>query len=452
MRVAYITAGAASMICGSCLKDNALVSALRQQGRDCILIPTYTPLRTDEPSVSFSRVFFSGLSVYLEQKIAWFRRMPPWLERWLSSSSLLRCISRLAIRTRAEELGELTISMLRGSDGNQAQEVESLVTWLQREYSPDVVGLSNILLSGMIPALKTRLGCPIVVTLQGDDIFLDHLPPSYKQTAVELIRRNASFVDAYIVPCAYYADHMSTYLGLPRDSMHVIYPGINVKTFEQARDTAILVSNDKLRDRKATTYTIGYLARVCPEKGLHVLVEAVSELIRRGLPVRLEVAGYMGTADREYYEQLRRRIYREGWHDRFSYWGEVSYDDKVRFLLGLDVLSVPTVYREPKGLYVLEAWLAGVPVVQPRHGSFPELVERSGAGICVEPENPQALAAALQELLQDESRRRELGQRGRQAVLEFFHNHRMAEETWQLWTNLVQANLGMGGRFPSEPK
>ena len=57
MRIAYIAAGAANMYCGSCLHDNTLAAALQKMGHDVALIPTYTPMRTDAPSVSLDRVF-----------------------------------------------------------------------------------------------------------------------------------------------------------------------------------------------------------------------------------------------------------------------------------------------------------------------------------------------------------------------------------------------------------
>jgi len=445
MRVAYITAGAAGMICGSCLRDNVLVRTLRKQGRDCLLIPTYTPPRTDLPSVSLPKVFFSGLSVYLEQKIPYLRRPPNWLQRWLSSPTLLRWLSRLALTTRAEELGELTVSMLRGLDGHQACEIERLVRWLAQEYAPDLVCFSNILLSGAVPAIKDRLACRVVTTLQGDDIFLEHLPPSYKQAAIELIRKNAQYIDAYITPCHDYADFMADYLGLPRSAMTVVYLGIDLEEFDRARQTALLGNLrtlDKRRPSEPTklqrtenrpVWRIGYLARICPEKGLHVLVEAVEELIRRGRSVVLEVAGYLGSADRHYFEQQRQRAIRNGWQDRFCYRGELDYLRKVQFLTGLHVFSVPTIYREPKGLYVLEAWAAGLPVVQPQHGSFPELIATSSAGILFPPGQASALADALDALLHQPQHCHELGQRGRKAVEAFFHAHRMAAETWQTW-------------------
>ncbi|MCB0293491.1 MAG: glycosyltransferase family 1 protein, partial [Calditrichaeota bacterium] len=65
LKIAYIAAGAAGMYCGSCARDNALATALIRKGHEVALIPTYTPLRTDEPGASIDRVFFNGINVYL---------------------------------------------------------------------------------------------------------------------------------------------------------------------------------------------------------------------------------------------------------------------------------------------------------------------------------------------------------------------------------------------------
>src|SRR6266481_1954766 len=107
MRVAYITAGAAGMFCGSCLHDNTLAAALCELGHDALLIPTYTPIRTDEDDVSEGRVFFGGINVYLQQKFALFRHTPWFLDRLLDAPRLLNWVSRFAVKTQAQELGEL---------------------------------------------------------------------------------------------------------------------------------------------------------------------------------------------------------------------------------------------------------------------------------------------------------------------------------------------------------
>ncbi len=154
MRIAYITAGAAGMYCGSCLHDNTLVSALIAQGHDAVLVPTYTPIRTDEPDVSQKRVFFGGINVYLQQKLALFRHTPWTLDRLLDAHSLLGFVSRWAAKTDAEELGELTVSMLKGAHGHQRKEIGKLVSWLANDLKPEIVNLTNVLLSGLVGEIK----------------------------------------------------------------------------------------------------------------------------------------------------------------------------------------------------------------------------------------------------------------------------------------------------------
>ena len=89
MRIAYITAGAAGTICGNCLRDNALVTALRAAGHDALLLPVYTPVKTDEPNVSQHKVYLGGLNLYLEMKYSWTRHLPRFLLNWLDSPALL---------------------------------------------------------------------------------------------------------------------------------------------------------------------------------------------------------------------------------------------------------------------------------------------------------------------------------------------------------------------------
>src|ERR1700694_3874069 len=130
MKITYITAGAAGMYCGSGMRDNTLVAALARQGHDALLVPTYTPIRTDEDDVSQPRVFFGGINVFLQQKSRLFRHTPGWLDRLLDGRGLLRWVSKFAVGVRAEDLGDLTLSMLDGSHGKQRKEVAKLADWL----------------------------------------------------------------------------------------------------------------------------------------------------------------------------------------------------------------------------------------------------------------------------------------------------------------------------------
>src|SRR3954468_19825943 len=151
MKIAYVTAGAAGMMCGSCLRDNTLVAALTKLGHDALLIPTYTPIRTDEEDVSQHRVFFGGINVYLEQKFSLFRHTPWLFDRLLNFPALLRWVSRFAVSTSASELGALTVSMLEGDHGRQRKEIDKLVSFFVEEAKPEVLNLTNAILAGMVP-------------------------------------------------------------------------------------------------------------------------------------------------------------------------------------------------------------------------------------------------------------------------------------------------------------
>src|SRR5260370_10727006 len=157
MKILAITAGAANMYCGSCVRDNALGAGLTGEGHDVILLPLYAPTLTDEVNVSADKVFFGGISVYLEQKSALFRHLPPIVDRLWDSMYALRAASKRSIATSPQLLGELTVSMLKGEEGNQRKEFGKLVDWLLSEAPPDVVSLPNSLLIGLAGPIKGAL-------------------------------------------------------------------------------------------------------------------------------------------------------------------------------------------------------------------------------------------------------------------------------------------------------
>jgi glycosyltransferase involved in cell wall biosynthesis len=429
MRIAFITAGAAGMFCGSCMRDNALVSALRAQGHDALLIPAYMPIKVDEPDASEKKVFFGGINIYLEQRFWLFRHTPRFLDRLFNFRWLLRWVARFAVRARYSEQGALTISMLEGTHGHQAKEVEQLVGYLKDE-NPDVVLFTNALLSGVIPEVKRAIGVPVFVTLQGDDIFLDELPDADRRRCFELIRANGRAVDGYISTSAYYADHMAGYLGIPRERVHVVAPGINLAGHGGPSEV-----------RTAPPFTIGYFARICPEKGFHRAVEAFIQMRQTpGTPLaKLKAGGWLGENNRAYYDEQVKRLESAGLIADFEHVDCPTHDDKVRFMRSLDVLCVPTTYREPKGLYVLEAWANGVPVVLPAHGAFPELIEATGGGMLVAPDSIPELVDALARVLTDHTFRYRAGLAGEAAVRERYSAEVMARETVALLDRVGRA-------------
>ena len=431
MRIAYVAAGAAGMYCGSCLHDNTLAAALMRLGHDVTLMPLYTPMRTDEEGVALERVFYGAVNVYLQQRTGLFRRTPRWLDGWLDRPAFLRWVTRRASSTDALELGELTVSTLQGEHGRQAKELDKLVEWLASGPRPDVVHLTNSMFLGMARRLREALGAPIVVSLQGEDLFLGELVEPYRGRALALLAERAPDADLFLAPSRWYAAEMARMLGVGAERVRVVPLGIRASQYSGAPAAR----------NEGRAPTIGYLARICPEKGLHLLLDAFAALAAepgRGT-LRLRVAGYISPKDRPWLDKLLARAAARGLGDRIELVGEVDLAGKVELLRSVDVLAVPTVYREPKGLFALEAMASGVPVVVPRHGSFPEMIEETGGGVLVEPGSVTALAGALRDLFDDDTRRRELGRRGREAVLAGRSEESMARATAAAFADVVAA-------------
>ena len=428
MKIAYLAAGAAGMYCGSCLHDNTLAAALLALGEDVVLVPIYTPIRTDERDVSENRVFFGGINAYLQQKIPLFRYTPRWLDRWLDHPALLRMLAGRGASVDPAKLGDMTVSMLRGELGNQRKELKKLVDWLLDEVQPDVVHLSNSMMLGLARMISQRCGPPVICSLSGEDIFLEKLRPPHYQQARELLRERASEVHAFTVLNDYYADFMSEYLSVSRDKIHTIRHGLNLD--EHATSTMT---------NTTPTVRIGYLARICEDKGLHLLVEAAERLIEHHEFDNFEVhaAGYLGAGDRQYFQHVQKSVDEGPLAGKFHYHGELDRREKIAFLQSLQVFSTPTIYRESKGLPLLEAMANGVPAVVPAHGTFPELISDTGGGLLFTPLDSGDLAQKLAELLTYRQRADALGSAGQQAIHTRYHAEAMAQRTLRLYSKLT---------------
>ncbi len=426
MKILYFTAGAAGMYCGSCLRDNALATELIRQGHDVTLLPLYTPTLTDEPNVSADKIAFGGISVYLEQHSALFRHTPRWLDKLWDSRAALNAASKRSIAVDPQSLGELTISMLRGETGNQRKEITKLLEWLKTQQRPDVVDMQNSMLIGLAKPIKEALRSPLCCTLQGEDLFLEGLREPYHGEALRLIHENAKHVDAFIAVSSWYADFMADYLRIPRGKIHVVPLGINLKDFQPKADN------------HSEVFRIGYFARVAPEKGLHVLADAYRSLRKRdGFgPSRLEAAGYLAPEHKPYLHEIEQKMREAGLADEFHYHGALDRKAKLRFFQNIDVLSMPATYAEPKGLPVLEAMAGGVAVVQPRCGSFPEIIERTRGGVMCEPNDAESLADAIHSLWKNPEMANDLARRGARGVREHYTVAQMASRALEVYASL----------------
>jgi glycosyltransferase involved in cell wall biosynthesis len=306
--------------------------------------------------------------------------------------------------------------MIRGEHGHQARELDTLIDWLGTQPPPDVICLSNVLLAGMARRLKAALKAPIACLLAGEDAFLDALPESERATAWQILEERCREIDLFLPPSAYFAEVMSRRLCLRPDQVRIVPDGIQLEGYA-APATPV------------EPPTLGFFARMCVEKGLHTLVDAFVELKKResGRALRLHIGGGCGPSDEPYVAQQCQKLEAAGVLKDVHFFKNVDRAGKLAFFQTLTVFSAPALYGEAFGLYLVEAMASGVPVVQPRHAAFPEIIEATGGGIVCEPGDPRALADGIEQLLLDPKRAREMGLRGRAAVVERYGITTMAE-------------------------
>jgi glycosyltransferase involved in cell wall biosynthesis len=445
MNILQLTPGAGSMYCGNCMRDNALVAALRDLGHQVLMVPLYLPLTLDETDQSAGTpVFFSGINVYLDQKSSWFRKAPRWLHHLFALPTMLKLAARQSSKTRVESLGPLTLSMLLGEAGNQAPELADLVTWLKSQPAPDVIFLSNALLLGLARQLKDQLRRPVVCMLQGEDFFLDSLPEPDRTECWSALAQRAKDADLFVAPSRYFAKVMGSRLELPAERLRVVYNGIQVEGYSEPNIPLASAQASAIPNSQPGPPILGYLARMCREKGLETLVRTFVEVRRRGHAnnLKLCVAGSLGPADQPFVRDLQKKLVDAGLGREVSFYSNVDRSTKLKLLRSFSVFCVPALYGEAFGLYVIEALAAGVPVVQPRTAAFTELIELTGGGLLCEPDSFEELAAGIEQLLLDPTRARTLGAAGRRVVFEKFSAEAMARNLLDAIKPAVSAPRG----------
>jgi len=400
MRIVHITAGAGGRICGSCLHDNALVRSLQKRGSDAILVPAYVPTTTDEESVAVDRVVLGGVNIWLQEHVPLFRHTPWFLDRLLDSQRLLAWLSRRTGSARAADLGPLTCSALAGEEGHHRKEVEKLAQWLAADLRPDVVHLSNVLLIGLARRVRQATGAKIVCSLSGEDIYIEQIPEPHYGRIRKMVRERAADIDQFVALNHFYADFMREYLDVSAEKITVVPHGVDSTGFPSTAPDL----SARRKDRRGRL-VVGFLARACPEKGLEQLVRALPILAGKGggrnRDVEVLAAGATVDSEQGYLSRCLAMATALGVADRFRWLGQVDRAGKQALLESIDVFVMPTVFPEAKGLPVIEALAAGVPVVAPAHGTFPELLDDERAGLLHAPGDPADLARVIGILLDD---------------------------------------------------
>lgn len=429
MKIINIVPGfGGTFYCGNCLRDSVFVKTLKSMGHESLMLPIYLPLTAEGEEIQDTPVFYGAVSIYLKQNFKLFRHMPAWMHHLLDSGPLLRLAARKAGSTRADGLEEMTISMLRGIDGYQKEELEQLVYFLKHHEKPDVVHLSNALLLGLAATIRKELNIPVVCSLQDEDVWVDAVKPSYRKKIWDLMAEKGKDVDAFIAVSHWFAGAIKDNMKIPPEKLHIIHIGVDPNAYI-------------LHKPSLDPPVIGYLSRLCADNGLEILIDAFIEL-KEHSPfhnARLRLSGGKTGDDKRFIRRQMSKLKRKGYQHDVEWNDHFALKDLPAFFEGMTVLSVPVLKGEAFGLYQLESMASGIPMVQPSLGAFPEIIKDTGGGVVYAPNTPMALANAWTELFHYPEKLAKMGADGAASVRNNFNNASITEKMVDVYAKVLKS-------------
>ena len=429
MNIMHIIPGSGgSFYCGNCLRDAKYVQAMRKSDHMVRKLPMYLPLFADEHDLSREiPVFYGAISIYLKQLFPIFRKAPSWVDNALNSKPMLKLASKFAGSTRAKGLEEMTVSMLLGEEGQQKDELQRMVDWIVENCDPDVIHLSNALLLGLAQQLSERLNVPVVCSLQDEDVWVDVMKPSARDSVWKLMSKKADHVSTFISVSDFYAEVMKEKMDIADHKLTSVHIGVD------PADYTFKPVTEKKRN-------IGYVSRMCHGNGLDILLDAFIQLKQKEEfeDVGLVLTGGSTGDDKRYLSDIRAKIRENGLQEQIEFHEEFEEEGLREFMEKVTMVSVPVRNGEAFGIYLLECMASGVPVVQPALGAFPEIVELAGGGVIYESNTPDGLAEELEKLLLDQPELDRLSRKGKEGVDQYFHIDVQAERMVTLYKNAIQ--------------
>jgi glycosyltransferase involved in cell wall biosynthesis len=400
-------------------------------GINATAIPLYLP--PDETNIETgldTHVFFGAISMYLREKVPFFRNMPVFLDKLFDSAPMLKMAAHRAGTTHTEGLEDMTLNMIRGENTFPEKELLRLVKYLTKDGKPDIIHLSNALIIGLARQLKKRLDVKIVCSLLNEDDWIDEMVEPYQTKAWKLISQEAVNVDAFITPSKYYRELFISKTGISGENFHVIPLGIDP-------------GNLNIVQKRDNYPSIGYYCRISSQNGFDKLVDAFIELKSgNSLPgLTLHVSGGYTGDDKSFIAEQIKKIKTHGLKSSVRIYPEFQGNSKQEFFSNIDIMSVPVRKHDGYGLYILEANAAGIPVVQPATGAFPEIIEKTMGGITYSPDTAAELSANLLKLFKDNNLRVQLGESGREKVIKELSLEKMSEGLSKVYNSIAKIGI-----------
>ncbi len=431
MKIVYlITGSGGSFYCGNCYRDMIYLRAIRKvPGTQASAIPLYLP---PDESVKGNgidpNVFFGAISLYIREKVPFLRNMPSFFDKILDSPPMLRMAARRAGTTRTEGMEDMTLNMISGEKAFPEKELTRLTEYLTKDVKPDIIHLSNALVIGLAKQIKNKIDVKIVCSLLNEDDWINEMAEPWQSQAWKLIAEEEKYVDAFITPSGYYRDFFISKTGISKNLVHVVPMGL---------DPGILLNVQKTENWPS----IGYFCRVNSHNGFDKLVDAFILLRKHDrLPgLTLHVSGGYTGDDKPFISEQIKKVRAAGLEKSVRIYPEFLGNSKIDFFGNIDLMSVPVRKYDGYGLYLLEANAAGVPVIQPATGAFPEIIEKTGGGMIYPDDNVEGLAEEIEKLLNDREKLRSLASAGRENVLKKLSLDQMSLDLAEVY-NKVNSN------------
>jgi glycosyltransferase involved in cell wall biosynthesis len=426
MQIVHIIPGSGgSFYCGNCLRDSKYFSSIKKLGHDVLKIPMYLPLFSHDTNNEDVPIFYGAVNLYLKQTYPLFKKAPKWFDNILNTRPVLKQAAKMAGSTRAKGLEEMTISMLLGEHGDQAEELEKMIRWLENHYRPDVIHLSNALLLGLAGRLKSRLGVPVVCSLQDEDVWVDVMSETSREAVWNLMSEKAEDVAAFVSVSHYFTKLMKEKMTLDDKKVHTLHLGVDPD------DYTFINSAEKKR-------AIGYLSRMNECNGLDILVDAFILLKndKKNHDVRLYLSGGYTGDDHQFIKKQKKKIIEAGVSSDVFFLENFENEHRHIFFERVSLLSVPVRNGEAFGIYLAEAMASGIPVVQPPVGAFPEIVEITGGGVTSSENTSGKLAEALGKVLDDKKMLQELSTSARKGVGEKLNINTQASKLMDIYRGI----------------
>lgn len=296
---------------------------------------------------------------------------------------------------------------------------------LLRKENYDILNtwLFHASIMGVIVTKFVKISC-IVESRQYADFMY-----KYNLKLKQVLDKISSHGVGHIIACSDAAkETLINYERVDPRKITVIYNGTSINKFrlQNIKQRQLIRDNLKVVDNIVLTFT----AHLRPEKGHQYLLEAISKIKSQYPNIILLLIGE-GVLRNELQEKTR----------------QLNIEENVRFL-GYradipDLLSATDIYvhssvNEGFGIAIIEAMAVGLPVVATNVGGIPEIVINGVNGILVSPENPQALADAIKDLIDNPDKRKRLAEKARQHVEVTFTNNIMAKEYIGIYSKLVK--------------